>query len=72
MKKFKHLFRLGSIFLGLFGIAAIFSSCFREKDCVCSYTYDGETYEIFTVTTKDKCENLEFTYEGESYDIKCK
>jgi hypothetical protein len=39
---------------------------------VCSYTYQGETYEVFTVTTSDKCEDLKFTYDNQSYDVTCK
>lgn len=73
MKNYKNIFRLTSIVLGLFGVALMSSSCSKEKDCVCSYTYEGQSMEVLKVTTSDKCEDLEFSYDGESYDdISCK
>jgi hypothetical protein len=73
MKNFRNLFKLAGIVLGLFGFALMSSSCSKEKDCKCTYTEDGETYELYTITTSDKCEDLEFSYDDETYEnIKCK
>ncbi len=77
MKNFRNLFKLAGILLGLCGFAFMSSSCSKEKDCKCTYTEDGETYEVFTVTTSDKCEDLEVEYSGlfsygEKNDISCK
>jgi hypothetical protein len=71
MKSLRNFFKLGRILFALLGLSALsFTSC-KERDCVCSYTYDGETYEMFTVTTSDKCEDLEFSYDGETADLDC-
>lgn len=68
----KNLATVGKIIFGLFGASAIFSSCAKEKDCKCTYS-DGEYF--YTITTKDKCENLEisYSYDGElyKYPVKC-
>jgi len=72
MKNFKNIFKLASILLGLFGITLMSSSCNKEKECVCSYTYNGISMEYMKVTTSDNCEDLEFKYEGEKQNISCK
>lgn len=71
MKTLKHLSKLGKILLGLFGVAALFSSCAKEKDCDCTYSIYGYDME-FTVTTKTKCEDLKFSYSGYDMDMECK
>jgi len=61
MKNYRNMFKLASIVLGLFGFALMSSSCSKEKDCKCYYTYDGEKEETPTiVTTSDNCEDLKF------------
>ncbi|MCH7534946.1 MAG: hypothetical protein IH948_04255 [Bacteroidetes bacterium] len=69
MKRAKNFKKLGSIVLGLFGVAALFTSCAKERTCACtqtttwSYTYAGSTTSgsstyLFNVTSKGKCEDV--------------
>ncbi|MBN1187889.1 MAG: hypothetical protein JXB49_36785 [Bacteroidales bacterium] len=70
MKRFKHLRKALAILLGVFGLSTLLSSCFKEKDCKCTYSYDGYTQEMI-VTTKSKCEDLKFSYDGQSIKMDC-
>ncbi len=64
MKTRKIYLKVIGVLMGLAGISTT-TSCIKERTCEC--TYDGD--DIFEVTIRDKCEEIDFDNNGD--DIEC-
>lgn len=74
MKSIKHIGKLFGVIFSLLGLGAIFTSCNKERDCTCtySYTYLGTTFtEEINTTVEGKCETLELSYDGQKLNMDC-
>ncbi len=68
MKNKRLFLKTFGVLASVFGISLFSTSCAKERTCECSYTYGPFSIEVFEVTAKDKCEDLEFA-DGENDDV---
>ncbi len=69
MKTLRLIGKLGMIVIGVFSFSLITSSCKKDRDCKCTYSYTGQADVTVIVTTKEKCWELDQTVEFQGQQL---